>query len=198
MTEQQETVNIYLNKDNKEKVLSGASSHSRYIILMNETLQTNNRELTSQVKELETKNDELENDSDKSEIAKRYMTGLLKNFVEIDKMRVNIVKINDEIMVANNDVNKKFISKADKHFRFLCGMMIVILGFIWEVKYLSVDQFSLVFSLVFMLVSFCRSLMMNVPTLKVGEKEMKIKEIEIDIKKITDAQDFIHEYIDSI
>ena len=112
MEEQKEIVNIYLSGRNKENVLEGASPQERYIILMNETLQTENRELKNFVKDLEIKNEEFETDSDRSEVSKRYTIGLIRNFAEIDKMRKDVVLKEHNINKLNKIHIVTFQNKA--------------------------------------------------------------------------------------
>ena len=93
-SESKETVNIYLSEKNRDHVLEGASSESKYIILMNETLQTNDREHVRRIQELSAEVSQLEGDNARMEVGRSYMKGLLKNFLELDKMKQEIAEKN--------------------------------------------------------------------------------------------------------
>ena len=167
MEEQNESINIYLYGRNKEKILEGASSHEKYIILMNETLQAENRELKNSVKELEVKNEELECDSDRSEISKKYTIGLLKNFAEIDKMRSEVVLKNVNI----NKINKTYVNdvqhKANLQLRYLQAVLFSVFGVFWEIEMFSFEQFSFVLFIVIFILSLVSFLEL---TVEIGSK----------------------------
>ena len=58
---EKETVNIFFKTDDvKNEVLKGTSAHEKYIIIQNQTLQQEHRDLCVQIKELELKVKELE------------------------------------------------------------------------------------------------------------------------------------------
>jgi len=198
MEEQNESVNIYLYGRNKEKILEGASPHERYIILMNETLQSENRELKNSLKELEVKNEELEGDSDRSEISKKYTIGLLKNFAEIDKMRSEVVLKNVNI----NKFNKTYVNdvhhKAKLQLRYLQALLFSVFGVFWEVEMFSFEHFSFVLFIVIFILSFIERLVKHIIIPSHEDEEKEIEELLIEIKKITDAQDYLHEYLDAI
>lgn len=198
MEDHKEIVNIYLNGNNKEKIFCGTSPQEQYIIIMNEILQMENMKLKSSIKDLEHKNEELENDSDKAETSKIYMIGILKNFVEIDKLRMEIVE-------ENNNINKTYKSyinivqcKARQHLRYLQAFLIILFSVIWEFEFYNVKQFlSTLFIIIFML-TFIERLIHYIILPSCESQEIKIKNKMTEVKKITDAQDYLHEYIDNL
>jgi len=198
MEEQKEIVNIYLSGRNKENVLEGASPQERYIILMNETLQTENRELKNFVKDLEIKNEEFETDSDRSEVSKRYTIGLIRNFAEIDKMRKDVVLKERNINKLNKIHIVTFQNKAKEHLRYLQAILFSVFSLCWEFGMFSSEKFSFILFVVLFILSFIERLVQNI-TLPFHDKEgNEIEELMVEIKKITDAQDFLHEYLDVI
>ena len=80
--EDNKPVNIFFktNKTNKikDEIFKGSTPFDRYIILQNETLQEENRELVSKVNELQNKNSSLQDDIDKYDNSTRYFKGLFK------------------------------------------------------------------------------------------------------------------------
>ena len=92
---------IYLNNDGEEHpVLTKATPHEKYILLMNETLQSRNEDNIMKIKELEIKVEEMEEDVDRSDSRRSYLKGLLKNFHEMHKW-------NEEIAALHTTINKK-------------------------------------------------------------------------------------------
>ena len=198
MEEQKEIVNIYLSGKNKENVLEGSSPHERYIILMNETLQTENRELKNCVKDLEIKNEELETDSDRSEVSKKYTIGLIRNFAEIDKMRKEVVLKDLNINKLNKIYVVDFQNKAKVHLRYLQAILFSVFSLCWEFEMFSYERFSFVLFVVLFILSFIERLVQNITLPKHDKEENEIEEMMTEIKKITDAQDYLHEYLDAI
>ena len=49
---------------------------------------------------------------------------------------------------------------------------------------------------IMIVVSFQESTLYNLPALQYKEQEDKIEELETDIKKTINAQDYIHEFLD--
>jgi len=198
MEEFKETVNIYLSSNNKEKVLDGSSSYERYIIVMNETLQVENRELKVTINNLELTNGELEDDNGKSEVSKRYTIGLLKNFAEIDKMRKKVV---DKELKINN-FNKRYVNalqhKAKLHLRYLQCILFTLFAVVWEFGFFSLDIFSFISLLVLFILSFIERLVQYISLPLHETEENIIEELLMEIKKITDAQDYLHEYLDAV
>jgi hypothetical protein len=199
MEEIKETVNIYLKSDSdKKNVLSGASSHSKYIILMNETLQVENREMRTNIIEFENKLKESEEEEDRHDISKRYIKGLLKNLVEMEKMRSETAKLEKEIGKSALACHVLFKAKAIKHLRMLEAILFIVFGFIHEIEFLTNKQFCLYFITVIFVVAFVENMIKAMIFPSNHDKNIRIDIINLEIKKITDAQDYLSEYIDSL
>lgn len=188
-----ENINIYLGS-NSEKVLSDASPHERYIILMNDTLQAESKKLTTRVIDLESQIEELESDNDRMEKSKTYMKGLLKNFIEMTKWYVEI-GTNYEIILSG--ITKEINSlkyKATRHLRILQSIMIFFLG-VWY-EYHEITIFLPIMFVVVMLLSFQESTLWNLKISTYKSNKSKIRELSKEISDAEAAQDYIHVLID--
>ena len=93
-----ELINIYLNNQEiKSTILNDVTAERRYIILQNDTLQAENRNLNNRIHDLENQIEELETDSAKMERSATYIKGMLKNFVEVDKLYKIVDKENTQL-----------------------------------------------------------------------------------------------------
>lgn len=186
-------ISIYLKNDKIENdVLHNASSYEKYIILMNETLQDENRKLQAQIKDNESKISEYEEDNENYDNSKRYTKGLLKNFIEIDRLRKKIHDIYDN----RNFNNESKLKKLYNYNRLFEYFIILLIAFLWKVEFFESFQLYFYVSTVFMYVYVIEVFFykMKTPT----EYNDKIFETEKEIKKISDSQDFLNEYIDCI
>lgn len=183
-----ETINnIYLNSETvKNKVFKDSTPQTRYIILMNDTLQAENRNLNNRITELEIKQSEMEEEADKADTSKRYIKGLLKNLVELEKMRDEISKISKNITYnIKNNYNK-----------LLNTVTIIIMILIFTpIIYFNYYQLFSIIILIFYLVK--NKLKLTICP-EFYDENKKINEIEFEIKKIKDTQDFLSEYIDNL
>ena len=196
---EENNTNIYLKNDKiKNDTLNGSSAHTKYIILMNETLQKENRDFAIQMKNLENKLAESEEEIDKYDVSKRYTRGLLKNLVEMDKLRAISANNNDKI--ATNVINdvSEYKTKAKKHVRILEVLMFVALGIFWETKMFSSTQFLLFCFVVLFHNAFIENMISNLNLPKFYEERDEISRVNDSIKKISDSQDFLNDYIDNI
>jgi len=190
-----ENISIYLGApSHKDNVLNGASPHEKYIILMNDTLQADNRKLTGTVTDLESQITELETDSDRMEKSKTYMKGLLKNFVEITRWYMEI-DIQYETIISGiiNDI-KTFKYKAIRHLRILQSMMIIFMA-IWY-EYHTISVFLPVLGVVTIILAFQESTLWNLNIRPYKSNMDKIKELSKEINDAEAAQDYIHVLID--
>ena len=192
-------VNIYFKNDKiKNDTLNGSSFYEKYIILMNETLQIENRDLHSQIKELENKISESEEEIDKYDVSKRYTRGLLKNLVEMDKFRAIVANNNEKIANSLTNVVSEFKTKAKRHTRILEALMFVLLAVFWETKLFTHLQFGLVVCIVLINNAFTENMISNLLIPKFYDERDEILRVKESIKKITDSQDFLNDYIDNI
>ena len=190
-----ENVNIYMKNDlTKENILKDSSSYERYIILMNETLQNENKELNITIKNLEKQISEYEEEIDQYDTSKRYTKGLLKNLVELEKMRNRISENNDKLYSQIRDEHNKIYKNNKFYMRFYELITLIIFSVFYEIKIIELIHF-----FIFMFFIIINFYMFE----KINKKIEDIKCVENDdllikIKKINDSQDFLNDYIDNI
>ena len=85
---------------------------------MNETLQNENKELNITIKNLEKQISEYEEEIDQYDTSKRYTKGLLKNLVELEKMRNRISENNDKLYSQIRDEHNKIYKNNKFYMRF--------------------------------------------------------------------------------
>ena len=196
MSENKETVNIYLHdKDEKERVLKEASPHERYIILMNDTLQTENRQHVIQIKELEDRVEEMDGELGQAETRNSNIKGLLKNFHEMDKWRKEVNEKEAKMLEETQRAIRAFKWKATRHLRVLEAILALFVGMCFE--YYPWTQFLPVLGILMIVVSLQESTLQNLVLASFPEEEKRVKELREDITKTVKAQDYIHEFLDS-
>jgi len=189
-----ESINIYLgNQETKSSILSDLSSERKYIILQNDTLHSENRTLNNKIIELENQIEELETDSGKMERSLTYIKGMLKNFVEVDKLYRTLDKKQTEKQVKMEEkikaIKSSFICQSFKYkiislliFLFFCILEFHVISFIFD-KFM----FLYIFVLFFNNIRFKTDL----------QYETTIKELRLKIDEIHKAQDYISDLIDN-
>lgn len=194
-----ETLNIYLNNDGiKNDILTNSSPYEKYIIHMNDTLQSENKTLQENNHSLETRITELENENESFDNSKRYTRGLLKNLVELDKLKTKVVSNNKIMYQGINKYIKTYIDTNKYMFRILETVLTVIMAIIYHIQIFDVIQFLIFFSTICCPVIFVE-IMFNKFKLPNYSTELALihKSLE-EIEKINDSQDFLNEYIDCI
>ena len=192
-------VNIFFTNDNtKDNTLKDSTPYERYIILINETLQSENRKLSSEIHELEKNIGQLEEENESYDNSKRYTRGLLKNLVELEKMHAHIYTKQKLMFLDSKDYIQKYFKKYIYLFRILECIMICLSAVIYHNNVFDSIQFSLfsfffIFPLIFTEMIFSK---FDLP--KYTNEIETIKEIEDKIKKIRDSQDFLSDYIDNL
>jgi hypothetical protein len=199
MSTPSKNVHIYLKSDNDstQRVFSKPDGQfDRYVILMNETLQVENRELRDSLKENEARAEELESENDRHDKGKTYIKGLLKNLVELDTLRKADTAINTEIHLT--------ILKQVKNYKLQMYKNLQVLTVCLLVACIALAIYgSWVYAMICALLSCadiwsrCESITCFV-TSNFAEKNESLKTIRAEIKIITDAQDFIHNHMDSL
>lgn len=199
--EQNKQINIFLNsEEKKEQVFNNATSYEKYIILQNETFQIKNKELEQNISRLETINEELEEDNSRMETGKRYTKNLLKNFAELDKLRV---QVNEETnsyyknIKENKDLFKK---KLYKHIRICQFFLVIISSLIFCDDEYNIQMF-VNLTVSSCIICFLESMMINCNHqlgIKLVTHKDLIKNLNKEIKEITDSHDFINEHIDNL
>ena len=199
--EQNKQINIFLNsEEKKEQVLNNATTYEKYIILQNETFQIKNKELEQNISRLETINEELEEDNGRMETGKRYTKNLLKNFAELDKLRFKVDKESNSYYKHIKESKDLFKKKLYKHIRFFQFFMSIISCLILFDEEYSIQMFVNLVNLL-CVVSFLESMLNNCNhqlSIKLVSSKEFIKNLNKEIKEITDSYDFIHEHLDNL
>lgn len=192
-----DTVNIYLNnKDIKDQVLSNSSSsYEKYIILMNDTLQKENRDNVSKIKELEDKIEEMESELGSSEIRNNNIKGLLKNFHEIDKWRREKSDIETEILVKTLISIQKFKKSSEHNFQLLQFFLVTL--FTISFYFFSIFQLLDILVISAIIIAFINNSIKNLKLPHFPNKQKRVDEINEEITKTLKAQDYIHEFLDN-
>ena len=192
-------VNIFFTNDNtKDNTLKDSTPYERYIILINETLQAENRKLSSEIHELEKNIGQLEEENESYDNSKRYTRGLLKNLVELEKMHSQISAKHKLMFLDSKDYVQKYFKKYIYFFRVLECIMICLSAVIYHNNVFDSIQFSL-FSIFFIFpLIFTEMIFSKFDSPKYINDIEIIKEIEDKIKKIKDSQDFLSDYIDNL
>jgi hypothetical protein len=192
-------VNIFFTNDNtKDNTLKDSTPYERYIILMNETLQSENKKLSSQINDLEKNVNQLEEENESYDNSKRYTRGLLKNLVELEKMHLQISAKNKLMFLDTKDYISNYFKKYIYLFRMLECILICFSAVIYHNNVFDVIQFSL-FSVFFIIPLIFTEMFFNKFDLPKYSKDIdEMKEIEDKIKKIKDSQDFLCDYIDNL
>lgn len=199
MNDKKETVNIFFKNDtDKEKVLKDSSSYERYIILMNELLQSENRDLAYKNADLQQQISQLESDNETYDNSKRYTRGLLKNLVELEKLRNDVSKISKTRFNGIEKYITTYYDTQKQYFTYLKSIIIGIIAVIFHFKFFTTYQFILCFVLVsspiiFLELHFRK---FKIPSYKADGEIIKSKEERI--KEISDSQDYLSELIDNI
>ena len=198
--EDNKPVNIFFktNKTNKikDEIFKGSTPFDRYIILQNETLQEENRELVSKVNELQNKNSSLQDDIDKYDNSTRYFKGLLKNLSELEKLST-VVSTEIEILSNKNfTLYKNFKIKAQRHIYYLEAIMILIMSILYEFKFLSQIQSIVVVFIILFSIAFTQNMLNNLVCDNVENPIIINTKKKID--EIHKGQDYLSEYIDNL
>ena len=180
-------------------IINECSPEQKYIILQNETLQKENKEITKLLHEIEAKITEYEEQIDNSDTSKRYIKGLLKNLVEIEKMRKEISDINKSILRENVVFITEYKNNMQTHecydalLKILSIMIFFCLGFINNIQFCVGLLIYVVFFIHFLYKSSASFILPK------NEKEMeRIGEIETSIKETERNHDFLFDHIDSL
>ncbi len=190
-----DNINIYLNRDSdKDKVLSGASPQEKYIILMNDTLQADNKRLTKQISELETQVEEFEGDIERMDKGKACLKGMLNNFNEIDKLSREVVKIEKEMRCDTVNFINTYRNRTTKLLRILESALVVVFAISY---YFSISASILVSIVIILSIADAESTISCFQAPRFPLKEARLKEIAKEIIEANKGQDYIHELIES-
>ena len=195
-----ENVNIYFkNHEDRESLNKTASPYEKYIILMNETLQMENREHLAVNKEIEAKLEEVEEENGKLETSCRYMRGLLKNLVELEKLKTSACTSLTKINSSYETKFKKDKININRYMMIYEIGLVLVLAVSLQVYFLDFTQFLFLMSFLTGNSFFVRNVLVkkfDIPVCTVEKAD--INEINTKIKKLKDGTDYLNEYIDSL
>lgn len=196
-------VNIFLNsleEKNENSVNSNnINAYEKYVIVQNDTLLQKNAELHNENMELKKHIDTLEDENERMEKGTRYMKGLLKNFSELDKLRIELDKNKSELCLKSSNIHKSYVKDFGVDVRIIECIISVIMLF---GVYLNIFNI-LFFTIGAVFITYLEKNKKLLDNLQINDllnlsKNKKLMEIEKSIKEITDAYDFIYECIDNV
>ena len=192
-------VNIYFTNDKaRDNTLKDSTPYERYIILMNESLQSENKKLCSENNVLESRISELEEENELYDNSKRYTRGLLKNLVELEKLHSEISAKHKLMFLDSKNYINSYFKKYIYQFRIFETFLFCLSAIIYHNNIFSYKQF-LLFSIFFITPVVFTEIIFNKFDLPLYTKDIEIiKETEEKIKKISDSQDFLSDYIDNL
>ena len=183
-----EPVQIYLN--NSDQPIEKSTNNSEtYIIKENQALRTENQTLRESIKTIQVQSDNFEEEVDSHEKSIVYMRGLLKNFVAIHE---SYKKIGSCYKLYRID-----LEKLNKNSRVTSLIFITLQYIFLFISWYSSPYLSQVLCFVF-------SLGWTIYFFKYRKKVAHKKFTTIifkehhEIKKIENACDFLHNYIEHI
>ena len=196
-----DSISIFLRNDEQKTAIvpDNLTSERKYIILMNDSLQAENREYVKKITELENQIEDLETDNGKLERCSTYIKGMLKNFVESDKLYKKLIKVQTSYQCGFKDNLNVF--KKQFFFDFtkisLFSILFFVFCFILQFK-LNIPNF-LVYTFDKLFVyGFVIYYMYRVKSTGVVNGELaEMNELKRKIKEINKAQDYIHDLIDT-
>jgi hypothetical protein len=189
-----ENVSIFFNCEDGNRILEKAGPHERYIILMNDTLQGDNRKLTKSLTDLESQIEELETDNSRMENSKTYMKGLLKNFIEITNWYKESGTIYNTTVLKMVSDFKGLKYKAVRHLRILQTIMIIFMALWFEYQPIIISL--PVIGVIICNLAFQESTLYNLNICPYKTDINKISDLAKEIKNAEAAQDYIHVLID--
>jgi regulator of replication initiation timing len=183
-----EPVQIYLNKADQPLEKSTNNSET-YIIKENQALRTENQTLRESIKTIQVQSDNFEEEVDSHEKSIVYMRGLLKNFVAIHESYKKIASCYKLYRID--------FDKSNKNLRVTSLILLTLQYFFLFISWSSSPYLSQILCLIY-------SVGLVVYIFKYRKKVNYKKFTAIilkehrEIKKIENACDFLHNYIEHI
>ena len=194
-TDFQETVNVFLGRRDAEETAADASPYERYIISQNNTLHTDNKALTLELTQLRFRVEELDDVDDRADSRASNLKGILKNFHEISKWQQEIMDKRRTVIACMQQDLDAYTNRLRFHSRILATMFLLLTGFAFE--FCDGSAFVLVATCTLIVVPFQESSRLNLPAFSYCLLERRINSLEDEITKANQANDYIHEFLDS-
>lgn len=189
---------IFLGNTPKDQLLNNVSPESKYIINMNDFLQSQDREQRDKLSRLESDYEKLEEEQDNLERKLSYTKNLVKNFHEMNKWEEEIANHYKTMFV---DIKKDIKTFREQYWKYSGRYMLpyfLFQVFIWYYLWRSIIQTTL-FTCSLVICSLIVHEHFNSIKVKDFSSHVnRINEIEKEMKKTEASQDYIHEYIDNI
>ncbi len=190
-----ETVNVFVGKKDAEQITADASPYERYIISQNNTLHADNKALNLELTQLRSRVEELEDIEDRADTRASNLKGILKNFHEISKWQLEIADKRKTVIYHMQLDMKAYTDRLRFHSRILATMFLLLTLFAFE--FCSGTAFALVATCTVIVVPFQESSRLNLPVFSYCRLERRIHNLEDEITKANQANDYIHEFLDS-
>ena len=194
-TDFQETVNVFLGRRDAEETAADASPYERYIISQNNTLHADNKALTLELTQLRSRVEELDDVDDRADSRASNLKGILKNFHEISKWQQEIMDKRRTVIACMQQDLDAYTNRLRFHSRILATMFLLLTGFAFE--FCDGSAFVLVATCTLIVVPFQESSRLNLPAFSYCLLERRINSLEDEITKANQANDYIHEFLDS-
>lgn len=188
-------LNIFLDSstDNIPK-RSKDNNYENYVIVQNDILHKENRDLSGQVKELERRISEFEEDEGRAERRISNMKGLLQNFHAMNKTRKDIQERQEKIIRESVCDKNSYMFRAIKNLRVLETIMVFFIAVCCE--YYSTEVAVPVITLSLFVTAFQESLIYNFPKLEYSVEKAIINKKKKEIEDTEKGQDYIYEFLD--
>jgi hypothetical protein len=192
-----ENFHIYLNsKDQTDHVLKEASSYEKYIILMNESLQIENKKLCKDISEKSHEMQNLEEEIERLESSKTYMRGFLNNIVILNRL---YKKNSDEYINIKKIYISHFKSKYDyskKLCHYIQVVLMVLIALIYQINIINIYQIIFLTLLCSGFHMFLNEIISYLLLPNIDNNMVNIKQNDSEILNINKGQDILHEYIE--
>jgi hypothetical protein len=191
-----ENVHIYLKNAEDRERCAPVGSHEAYIVLQNDVLHRENRELRDAVRELETGNRELESQSDHQDESIRYSKGLLKNFVEISMLTEQAYDTRTKMLSNTRTEIGHVVRQSTRHLRLSEIMTVAFYILLYLIGCEAPPAMTTV-TLV-LAIGFSEMLLGGLVLPPCVQLECSLRNTQEQIKKIKDSTDFVSDHIDSL
>ena len=176
-----EPVHIHL-KEGKTKCDNDISHSEIFIIETNKQLVQTNNTLRKTINVLTHERDEFEEQVDRAETSTQYMRGLLKNLVAVNKSYENVDRLYRK--------ETSFLENMLKKYKFQIYIIIIM----QTISLFLFNKYVFLFFWVVNLGILANCIKNNMKS----TNKQKIRNEKLEIKKIHDACDFLHNYIDNL
>ena len=208
--EDNKQVHINIYKPNKEAIEKASNMSEAYIILANEDLNNKIRDLIAEIKEVSSQVDTLTEDNERMEVTLGNQRSLLHNFNELNKKEKEVTKTiealnetyKNHVKELEDNIEQRF-DRSQKNLSYFLialliqscfglitpGVLILILVNIGSVIYICMKLNSID--------SDPKSIFKTMSALR-NSLEVKLNNLKLEMKEVSQSCDHISDYIDSI